>query len=385
MNLYEFLNNPALQLPLKRTTLGNDYIAFVETKLIDYSNLLDQLESPASIKTEVDSKKSNIKGFIDASLEVIRLAMAGHPAKAYDQFSAGIAHVRDQLDVQSSTFTERDINVDLVFNVLYRVRKQIALRLSKEQMFHIPFELRHLVATQRYSVPGLPCLYLAGSLFTCWSEMGSPPFHEIQASAFWLKEGVNLKVVNFSNRPKRLLKYLTPLGDLQNPTNNSGLIVAYLVLWPLMALCSVVVKFRDSPYKPEYIMPQILLQWITGSLDYNGICYFSMHVDAVTRNPLETCNLVLPAKELQAEGRSPTLRSFFKMTDPLSWEMLKAIDFQSCVGFSRNMDDFEFAPGIIGPYWTSDFGQIETKLKMIAFEMKKKIGHGETGLGEVGG
>jgi hypothetical protein len=214
--------------------------------------------------------------------------------------------------------------------------------------------------------------------------MGCPPFHELQAAAFWLKDGVRLKLVNFSNRPKRMLKKLTPAGDLQDPAGDFEMIISLLVLWPLMALCSIVVKHRESPYKPEYIIPQILLQWVTGQHDYQGIAYFSTHVDAVTNYPLETCNLVLPAKELEAAGRSPSLRSFFKMTDPLGLEMLKAVDFHSDVMFRRSMYDFEFIPGMVAPYWTSEFGQLETKLRMIAFEMRKKIRAGETCLGDVG-
>ena len=47
---------------------------------------------------------------------------------------------------------------------------------TKEEMFHIPYELRHKVTNQRYSVSGLPCLYLGSSTYLCWEELERPDY-----------------------------------------------------------------------------------------------------------------------------------------------------------------------------------------------------------------
>ncbi|EKY1899196.1 hypothetical protein OM371_004703, partial [Salmonella enterica subsp. enterica serovar Lille] len=57
---------------------------------------------------------------------------------------------------------------------LFRVRKSDSSIKDRKEMFHIPFSMRHLVNAQRYSVAGLPCLYLGSSLYVCWLEMDKP-------------------------------------------------------------------------------------------------------------------------------------------------------------------------------------------------------------------
>lgn len=41
-------------------------------------------------------------------------------------------------------------------------------------MFHIPITMRRQVGTERYSIPGYPCLYLGNSIYVCWEEMNRP-------------------------------------------------------------------------------------------------------------------------------------------------------------------------------------------------------------------
>lgn len=44
---------------------------------------------------------------------------------------------------------------------MYKCRENNRLfHFTKDEMFHIPYDKRHLVGNQRYSLSGLPCLYL---------------------------------------------------------------------------------------------------------------------------------------------------------------------------------------------------------------------------------
>lgn len=54
---------------------------------------------------------------------------------------------------------------------MYKCRENSKLfHFSKDEMFHIPYEKRNLVGNQRFSLSGLPCLYLGGSSYICWEE-----------------------------------------------------------------------------------------------------------------------------------------------------------------------------------------------------------------------
>ena len=56
---------------------------------------------------------------------------------------------------------------------MYKCRENSKLfHFSKDEMFHIPYEKRNLVGNQRFSLSGLPCLYLGGSSYICWEELG---------------------------------------------------------------------------------------------------------------------------------------------------------------------------------------------------------------------
>ena len=68
--------------------------------------------------------------------------------------------------------------------------------------------------------------------------------------------------------------------------------------WPLIASCSIQVNDYTDNFKPEYIIPQFLLQWARDNKEIDGIRYSSTHIE---RNSLQghsgLSNLVLPVKE----------------------------------------------------------------------------------------
>lgn len=142
---------------------------------------------------------------------------------------------------------------------LYRIRTGSFDKTKDGEMFHIPFEKRHLVATQRYSIPGYPILYLAGSLFTAWCEMDKPEINGLNFAAFQFKE-------------EELFV------DLGYPYLRTTIWEWYslFVMYPLLMACMVRVKHPTAPFKPEYIMPQLMTKLVRehGSR-FTGIAYMS--------------------------------------------------------------------------------------------------------------
>ena len=58
----------------------------------------------------------------------------------------------------------------------YRIRGigNSAFPLERKELFHIPFSKNYLIGTERYSMPGHPCLYLASQAELAWYECGKP-------------------------------------------------------------------------------------------------------------------------------------------------------------------------------------------------------------------
>lgn len=374
MDLHTFLNHPYIQLPVHWNSQA-DFEEFVSQRFGAFLELIDQLEANA-VADEVRRRRDCIVACCQSIQQALRLSFEGHPHDAYLCFDAAMQNVLPVIEALAFNVTGyRDLKT------LYRVRQAHSADLHRNDLFHIPFELRHMVATQRYSIPGLPCLYLAGSLYTCWEEMGRPPLHELQCAAFWVKDDKSLKMLNFSNRPARLA-LLTPQGS--NPAE-PAFISAHIVLWPLVFASSIVVKHRSSPFKPEYVVPQMVLQWVTHGHGFDGLVYFSTHVRAISRtNPLPVCNVVLPAKHVTSTGRCARLCDSFKMTAPVSWQLLSSVN----VGEGTYMGslatfELEFIDGMKEPYYKTQFGVVQSKAEKLVMDVMRRNHDGDQLTGEV--
>lgn len=133
-----------------------------------------------------------------------------------------------------------------------------------------------------------------------------------------------------------------------------------------MAAASVRTKYPADAFKPEYILPQVLLQWVSQQPDLDGVRYFSTHIDCVSDNPHWTCNYVFPARVMAAQGRCTRLRTLFKMTEPVNWQLLSTLNLGGIMGGSFDTFDFEFIRGIREPYGNTEFGLVQCRLNELA-------------------
>ena len=374
MNLNEFLTHPDVQLPLRWDSYS-DYETFVTERLTTFMRLVEEIDSSA-VADAIRLRKDSMSRACTNLLQSLRLFSEGHPHEAYVPFDETMKALTNE--IEKHAFETKLIN-DL--GILYRVRRSQTPFLKRNDLFHIPFEMRHIVTTQRYSIPGLPCLYLGGSLYTCWEEMGRPPLHELQCSAFWAKSGKTLKLLNLSNSPARLALY-APLGA--SPFE-PDLLTTNIVLWPLLAMSSVAVKHSSGAFKPEYVIPQMVLQWVSKNHGFDGVVYFSTHVRSVSkRSPLPICNVVLPAKQVAAKGRCSHLCESFKMTDPVGWQLLSSINVGQGIS-GRTIPSFplEFLEGIEEQYENTEFGMVQTRLNKIVEHIMLRNKNGEPSIGDV--
>jgi hypothetical protein len=100
------------------------------------------------------------------------------------------------------------------------------------------------------------------------------------------------------------------------------MIVNYATCWPLIAAASIKVKHDGDPFAHEYIVPQMILQWLIENSDCHGIRYFSTRKLYSDPSLLHgTINYVFPASHLSGPqvGYSQRLKDMFEYSDPEVW------------------------------------------------------------------
>lgn len=189
----------------------------------------------------------------------------------------------------------------------FRVRavdnESSSIQKNVDELFHIPLSKRAYSNNERFSLVGFPSLYLSTMLPLAWQECGYP-------QKYYYSE-YQYKYSRDRNSGKRLLENEFKFLLLYSPSEiaNWGMSIKYsnFVLWlevikrylktyPLILACSFVNQSGKVPYKQEYIIPQMLMQWVQrNSSKVQGIEYFTC-VDISMRTS-EWCayNIVIPA------------------------------------------------------------------------------------------
>lgn len=76
----------------------------------------------------------------------------------------------------------------------------------------------------------------------------------------------------------------------------------------------MIVKDRVNKFVPEYIMPQILMQWIRESTDVDGVMYMSSLNNSLNRG-LAAFNIALPCKIFRDDGLCGSLTGKMDVSD----------------------------------------------------------------------
>jgi hypothetical protein len=366
MNIFELLSHPIFNLPKHQDS--RSYEVFLLDTFNEYSNLLYDLEDfeihqehTRKIKAKELFEKSMFLG--KAIIRTIREYNFGRPYKAFEEFKS----ILDKYDFIYKT------SILLGGEDFYRVRvSENKYSFNKNEIFHIPFHLKHLICTQRYSIPGFPCLYLSDSLFTCWEEMKRPDLNKLHASRFNLKKTIQL--LEIPNPKNEIDKYVNDDSIVEGVFGIG--IDSLLVNFPLYLACSIQVKKPKNNFKIEYVIPQLLLQYIRNNDAIAGIKYFSTNIDPNSNDNIEGHfnNYVFPVKESTLEGFCPILEDTFSITEPISLSMIqnsgRNILFNQNELESSVIKSVELIKGEKIPYSKTPFAILENKL--LNMEAKKK-------------
>ena len=233
-------------------------------------------------------------------------------------------------------------------NDFYRIRKLPSVyNVDAKELFHIPINKRGIVKTQRYSIPGYPCLYLGKSIYGCWEELHRPHMHECAVSRFQNTKTLNL--IDLSIAEKERLK----LPDTQK-------------LIPLIIVCMIPVSNDSDTYKPEYIVPQLIFELLIknrkiGNTIIHGIEYTSTHTNTEFDFPNDTfTNYAIPVVDINGDNQyCKELCSAFQLTLPTTNEIEK---LKIGYGVVCENVDKEGLEKKRENYKASDFGCLEERL-----------------------
>ncbi len=312
MHVIDLLNSDVLDLP--KTRDDDDFEKYVSNLLGAYLLELERVEPDDFISKNVRAKHALAEAVCADLKESVHHFLRGHPYPAYTSLTRATDKLGAHLD---RFFPQKDMSKEL--RSLYRMCVSAEKSVSRKRLFHCPFELRHHVGTQRYSIPGLPCLYLGGSSLVCWREIREPAFEGVWISRFGVAHGVELRVVNLAYRPALMAAMVNAnLQEVNRESGLSALVISYAACWPLMAVCAIR-RLHDGPFAPEYMIPQMLLQWICDSKKFDGIRFFSTRTEEFFDDPKSGVNYVFPARTTPAKGFCSELTAMFVLSEPTRW------------------------------------------------------------------
>ncbi len=355
MDILDILRDPIFILPKDFYT--GIYPVFIENCYSNFLSALDKIDE-GSIVEKIKSNRETLEDFCEGIVRSAKTYYYGFPAKAYFEFENS--------------------------------NKQF----QRNEMFHVPFEMREYVTTQRFSVPGLPCLYLSNSTYVCWEELRRPDINKMQVSRFKL-ENRQFKFLDISLTPGflfRMLESITSNDSLEYFKQSYSealdsydiLPLSFIMKWPLIAACSIKVKKQDASFKPEYIFPQFLLQWVTHNKKIDGIKYFSVEANISSRiDHSKYINYAIPIKEFSEFGYCKKLLEAFSLTEPISWEMLTMSNPNIIQHDQQKAEEnllklldaplfVELIKGKEMNYWHTIFGKMEIEISEMPFEKIEK-------------
>ena len=204
----------------------------------------------------------------------------GYPAKAYESFKG----VMEILGTEPLLVKKEDINKESLFRV---VDVENAAVPNRKRVFHVPFSMRSKMSTQRYSIPGFPCLYLGTSVELCCMELNKDPQRDyVCVSRYELQTDKRIfshfnKETNepvFDNDEFIIYDVsIKPDKDIYSVLQNDSDFFKYIKWYPLISACSYIRAMRNDHYSAEYIIPQLFIQWVRSENEDSvvGIKYFS--------------------------------------------------------------------------------------------------------------
>lgn len=259
-------------------------------------------------KTILNEKIEFIEDICNRVVYMSKLYREGNIRESYEKSEK----VFDDL---SEYFTCIKLSSDCIY---YRIRKGDDIKKKKSELFHIIDKRRNLINSYRYSILGFPCLYLAEGCELAWFECGMPS----QFSYCEMKvEKDKFTLIDFTEQPHNLK--INIINSIINLENNKNIeekkrtyhdLLRYIITYPLVISCSLKVEKRDDVFVEEYVIPQMLMQWVKNCNKFDGIRYKSS-LNANLVNGFGANNIVLVVEDFREDGLDKKLAENIRISD----------------------------------------------------------------------
>lgn len=358
MDIIDFFDSTEVELPASWTETNDSFINFVNKRFTDYIKKIHELDINDTLAQELIPNIDLINELCKTLLDILTLYFNGKHYDAYYMLSK-------YLDANSNLLDQLQSN-DLKPNQLsfYRLRNSDSPIYTRDKIFHINFKDRHLISSYRYSIPGLPCLYLGGSSYICWIELGRPNFSDVYISMYKCQNST--KLLDFGYRPAYIAAFIK---DDPDHMKLKDWIIANAILWPLIFSCSIVKKYPDAKFHHEYIIPQLMLEWVRNNRDVVGIRYFSTNVNEYC-NPINiVSNFAFPVKNVSDSGFCSNLLSLFMLTEPINMDLLSKSELELEEKSQNHNATIYLTKSRESKYRFTEFYKVENKL--MTFKLQK--------------
>ena len=303
LNLENFI------MPIK-LNYDNEYYSELKQRLNNYKDYIKNLNFLS--KNTIDNIEHNINLIIGSVEDYYNANIADAKNKIFqllDKYKSdnfiiselnksfafrSIAPFSDLLDEKKDVYINDYDEMNTYSLSFFRARIGNSA-FEKKDMLHIPFCNRELVSTQRFSIPGVPCLYLGTTSYVCWLEMDKPQDSIFNVSSFI--PPLDLKILNLVIDYRLVNKQLKVTIEINEDKKdyNINLLESMLEIFPLVYATSFTIKNKERRFKSEYIVSQLIMQCLS-DLNIHGIAYASKKVvDSILAFP-QCINLAIPMK-----------------------------------------------------------------------------------------
>lgn len=328
----DIFKDKRLHLPIRWD--GNDFQDSLRELFFNY---LNAIENSCDFHYE-ETKIGNITSVCELISIAVKHYLDGFPARAYKTFTRLMGILQQMpLKVYQKSCMGREPHYDDRLNLFRVANVDDNKNCARTRIFHTPYNMRSKVSTSRYSIAGYPSLYLGTSLELCCEEVQYNPYKgPAIASKFKLERNIEINrteinVIELALKPQDFLEqnrnndFNRRFFDEIDLTNKDKVRRAYLLWYPLIAACSFIRTNKSHPFAVEYIIPQLLMQWLRCEMSKEnnrnygrliGIRYFSC---ASVRASDMGFNYVFPVSGEQISAKfpyCPILSKSFYLTKP---------------------------------------------------------------------
>lgn len=277
---------------------GSDFYKALKALFDHYLERVNDFFEQHIGQTEYEKYHATIRNACDSIHASVKAYLDGFPARAFETlFVAMKVLMRTPLKIYYKSSMRKGIDIEDSL-CLYRAACVNDIKpYDRSRMFHAPYNLRSKVPTCRYSIAGYPSLYLGTSLELCCEEIHvNPGYDRVLASMFKLERSIeqsntDIKVIELGIKPQDFIE----TDNIRNESkrrridpyllHNDEVRTAYLLWYPLIAACSFIRTNKNDPFAAEYIIPQLLMQWVRAEMsrdcksacrdcfDYCNDCY----------------------------------------------------------------------------------------------------------------